>query len=119
MFVIVKLLSRKAQGKGSISSSGSSSVQGFLQDCSQHSLAFVVAFLGREGFIIIPPTRNASSKVQSPPVLLPIYQGFLQDSGQHSLAFVVVFLGRQGVIVIPPTKKASSKVKSPPVLLPL
>ena len=35
VFVIVKLLSRKAQGKGSISSSDSSSLQGF-QDSGQH-----------------------------------------------------------------------------------
>ena len=28
-------------------------------------LAFVVAFLGREGFIVIPPTKKASARVQS------------------------------------------------------
>ena len=65
------------------SPSASSSLQGFLQDSGQHSLACVLVFLGRQGVIVNPPTRKASAKVQSPPVILPSsLQGF-QDSGQH------------------------------------
>ena len=58
--------------KGSLShvggsSSATSSLQGFLQDSGQHSLACVLVFLGRQSVVVSPPTRNASAKVQSPP----------------------------------------------------
>ena len=103
--------------KGSLShvggsSSASSSLQGFLQDSGQHSLACALVFLGRQGVVVKPVIRNASAKVQSPPILLPLYRAFFK-TGQHSLAFVVAFLCREGFIVNPPTRKASAKVQSP------